>query len=252
MIWRPIIKVILVFTLGGFLYGCASQPQKALPIIPPMHSLSEVQKQEYTMINVYDPIEPFNRIIYFFNAKFDKYIFLPIVNIYEFITPDLIENGISNFFSNIGEIRNFTNTLLQLKFSRSLKTGARFIVNSTVGIGGIWDPATRFLGIFQHREDFGQTLGYYGLGPGPYLVIPIAGPSNLRDATGLVVDSFIFNALYPFDFGDGLETKTPFYFVRAVDQRHRISFRYYETGSPFEYDLVRLLYLKVREAEIAK
>jgi phospholipid-binding lipoprotein MlaA len=242
---------MLAFMLGGVLNGCASQPQKKLPIIPPQHSLSKLQEKEYTMIDVYDPLESFNRAIYIFNAQFDKYIFLPVVNTYEFITPDLIEDGVSNFFSNIGEITNFTNTLLQLKFLRALKTAARFIVNSTVGIGGIWDPATR-LRIFQQREDFGQTLGYYGLGPGPYLVIPIAGPSNLRDATGLLVDSFIFNALYPFDFGNDIETKTPFYFLRAVDQRHRISFRYYETGSPFEYDLIRLLYLKVREAEIAK
>jgi phospholipid-binding lipoprotein MlaA len=251
--WRSIIikKVTLVLIVGGILQGCASQPLSTT-VIPPQHSLSELpEEKESTIIDVYDPLEPFNRAVYFFNFQFDRYIFLPLINTYEFITPDLIENGISNFFSNIGEITNFTNTLLQLKFSRALKTAARFIVNSTVGIGGVWDPATR-LRIFQQREDFGQTLGYYGLGPGPYLVIPILGPSNLRDATGLLADSFVFNALYPFDFGNDVETKAPFYFVRAVDQRHLTSFRYYETGSPFEYDLIRLLYLKVREAEIAK
>ncbi|ADE14659.1 VacJ family lipoprotein [Nitrosococcus halophilus Nc 4] len=246
-----LIKIVFVLLLGLILQGCASQPRQE-KIIPPEYSLSEnPEAKELPILNVYDPLEPFNRVVYLFNYQFDKYIFLPVVNTYEFITPDIIERGVSNFFSNIGEITNFTNTLLQLKFSRALKTVTRFVVNSTVGIAGIWDPATR-LGFFQHREDFGQTLGHYGLGPGPYLVLPIVGPSNLRDTAGLLADSLVFDAIDPFNFEHNEEIEIPFYFARTVDQRHRASFRYYETGSPFEYDLIRLLYLKVREAQIAK
>lgn len=245
-----LIKVILTLIFSGILSGCAFQPTKT--IIPPRHSVSDLpHEKKSTIIDIYDPLESFNRVVYLFNAKFDKYIFLPLVHTYEFITPNILEDGISNFFSNIGEITSFTNTLLQLKLPRALKTATRFIVNSTVGIAGFWDPATR-LGIYQHREDFGQTLGYYGLGPGPYLVIPIIGPSNLRDGTGLIADSLTFNVLYPFNFDNPDQSQIPFYSVRSVDQRHRISFRYYKTGSPFEYDLIRLLYLKVRKAEIAK
>ncbi|QBQ55807.1 VacJ family lipoprotein [Nitrosococcus wardiae] len=245
-----LIKIVFVLLLGIIFQGCASQPRQE-KIIPPEYSLSEIpESKELPILDIYDPLEPFNRAVYLFNYQFDKYIFLPVVNTYEFITPDLIEKGISNFFSNIGEISNFTNTLLQLKFLRALKTATRFVVNSTVGIAGIWDPATR-LGFFQHREDFGQTLGYYGLGSGPYLVLPIVGPSNLRDTTGLFADSLVFNTI-AFDLWEISEFQPPFYFVRTIDQRHRASFRYYETGSPFEYDLIRLLYLKVREAEISK
>ncbi|ABA57487.1 VacJ-like lipoprotein [Nitrosococcus oceani ATCC 19707] len=247
-------KLFFTLLLVTILQGCASQPHhETLPIIPPKHSLSEIPtSEELTIIDVYDPLEPANRVIYFFNYQFDKYIFLPAVNAYEFITPDLIERGISNFFSNIRETINFTNTLLQLKFSRALKTAARFIVNSTIGIAGIWDPATH-LELYQHREDFGQTLGHYGLGPGPYLVIPVLGPSNLRDAIGLAADSLLLNAILSnIDHYDELRFWLPFYFVEGIDQRHRTNFRYYETGSPFEYDLIRFLYLKVREANIAK
>lgn len=247
-----LIKIVFALLLGGILPGCAFQPHKEAPLIPPEYSLSDIpESKELPIIDVYDPLEPFNRVVYLFNFQFDKYVFLPLINTYEFITPDLIERGISNFFSNIGEITNFTNTLLQLKFSRALKTATRFIVNSTVGIAGIWDPAAR-LGIYQHREDFGQTLGHYGLGPGPYIVLPLVGPSSLRDTAGLIADSLTFDAIDPFNFDHNQEIEIPFYFVRTVDQRHRTSFRYYETGSPFEYDLIRLFYLKVREAQIAK
>lgn len=245
---------VTILLLGAVLQGCASLSNQGTTNIPPPQPVSETEiLEEPSVIGVYDPLEPFNRLVYIFNAQFDEYVFLPVVNAYEFITPDLIEKGISNFFANIGAITNFTNTLLQLKFLRAAKTATRFLINSTVGIAGVWDPAAR-LGLFPHQEDFGQTLGYYGLGPGPYIVLPIAGPSNLRDTTGLAVDSLPFSAItiIPFNFGNNIEFTIPFYSLRAINQRHRTSFRYYETGSPFEYGLIRLLYTKMREAAIAR
>jgi phospholipid-binding lipoprotein MlaA len=205
------------------------------------------------IVDVHDPIESFNRRMYLFNAKFDEYVFLPVVEGYETVMPDFFEDRVSDFFSNIADIRNLMNAILQLKGETSLKIFTRFLVNSTFGLGGFFDHATP-LGYPQQIEDFGQTLGHYGLNPGPYLVLPIFGPSSLRDTTGLVVDSAAqFFYLYtPLGFDDHLERSAPYTLTNATDTRHRLSFRYYQTGSPFEYDLIRLLYTKNRELEIAK
>jgi phospholipid-binding lipoprotein MlaA len=172
---------------------------------------------------------------------------------YETIMPDFFEDRISNFFSNISDIGNLLNALLQLKGETSLNTFTRLLVNSTFGLAGFFDHATP-LGIPQHNEDFGQTLGHYGLGGGPYLVLPIFGPSNLRDTTGLVVDSAAqyFYLFVPLSFNDNLAQGTGFTLLRSIDTRHQTPFRYYQSGSPFEYDLVRLLYRKSRKLEIAK
>jgi phospholipid-binding lipoprotein MlaA len=126
--------------------------------------------------------------MYLFNAKFDEHVFLPVVEGYETVMPDFFEDRVSDFFSNIADIRNLMNAVLQLNGETSLKIFTRFLVNSTFGLGGFFDHATP-LGYPQQIEDFGQTLGHYGLNPGPYLVLPIFGPSSVRDTTGLLVDS---------------------------------------------------------------
>ena len=205
------------------------------------------------LVDVHDPIESFNRRMYLFNAKFDEYVFLPVVEGYETVMPDFFEDRVSDFFSNIADIRNLMNAILQFNVETSLKIFTRFLVNSTFGLGGFFDHATP-LGYPQQTEDFGQTLGFYGLNPGPYLVLPIFGPSSLRDTTGLLVDSAAqFFYLYkPLGMDTHLERSTPFALTNAIDTRHRTSFRYYQTGSPFEYDLIRLLHTKNRELEIAK
>ncbi len=230
------------------LSGCAtSQPE-----IPAMRPVSEYVKPEVTYpIDIYDPLEGFNRGMYRFNFYFDKYLFLPVTNTYEAITPDPVEDGVTNFFANIRQLYTLANCLLQLKPECTGDTAGRIIVNTTFGIGGLWDPATT-LGIRRHKEDFGQTLGHYGVGNGPYLVLPILGPSNLRDTTGLVADTAAFTLLDPFNFEQNEELGMAYVGLNAVDARHRVEFRYYETGSPFEYELVRLLYTRYRQMEIEK
>ena len=205
------------------------------------------------LVDVYDPIEGFNRGMYKFNAQFDEYIFLPVVEGYEAVMPDFIEDRISNFFSNIADIRNLFNAVLQLKGEATLNTLGRFLINCTFGLGGFFDHATP-LGIPQQTEDFGQTLGHYGLNPGAYLVLPIFGPSSMRDTAGLLTDSAArFFYLYtPLHLNNHFERSFPFTLTWSVDTRHQLSFRYYQTGSPFEYDLIRFLYTKKRELEIAK
>ncbi len=201
---------------------------------------------------VEDRFEGFNRAMYRFNFEFDQYVFLPIVRGYRFVVPRPVRTGVSNFFSNLGEIRNATNGVLQARPEVASRATIRFLVNSTVGVLGFFDVATR-LGVDQQREDFGQTLGWWGVGPGPYLVLPIFGPSSVRDGAGLPVD-FALGALAP----PGAQVSNVVYAtpapypLQAVDARYTQPFRYYDSGSPFEYDLMRFLYLRAREAEIMK
>jgi phospholipid-binding lipoprotein MlaA len=246
--------ILMTLVLMGALYaaGCSTTPKQQITLEPTRHRTEDIIKDtvEYP-IDVNDPIEGFNRRVYTFNYYFDKYFFLPVVKSYEFITPDVVERRVSDFIDNIDEFDNFTNNLLQLKFKRTGITLARFLTNSTMGIVGLWDPATDW-GLPRQEEDFGQTLGHYGVGNGPYIVLPILGPSNLRDTTGTVVDAAAFKFAGPPEWVDDEATENIYTAVEAIDKRHRTSFRYYQSGSPFEYDMVRMLYTSKREIEIAK
>ena len=247
----PFYSILIIMILLMAISGCSSK-QDMSDLEPPLHKVEDIvdDSREYA-VDVYDPLESMNRRIYTFNYYFDKIVYLPIVNTYEFIMPDYAEDRVSNFIDNIFEFNNFTNNLLQLKFESTAITLGRFLVNSTIGIGGLWDPATS-MGLERQTEDFGQTLGHYGVGNGPYIVLPIFGPSNLRDTTGLATDAVAFTYAGPPAWVDDDDTTLIFNGVTAVDKRHREDFRYYETGSPFEYELVRMLYTSKREIEIAK
>ncbi len=136
-----------------------------------------------------DPLEPLNRATYQVNQALDDALIKPAATLYSEVTPQLVRTGVRNFFTNLGDVWSFVNNLLQGKMSEAGDSLARVHVNTTLGLGGIFDLAGD-LGIAQHREDFGQTLGRWGVAPGPYLVLPFFGPSSLRDAGALVVDSF--------------------------------------------------------------
>ncbi|MDY6850267.1 MAG: VacJ family lipoprotein [Geoalkalibacter sp.] len=225
------------------------------PLVPPapepMRQVSQFvsPEKEYT-IKVFDPLERVNRLVYQFNYYFDVYVFLPTVDGYRRVMPDYAEDRISNFFDNVLEINNLANCILQLKPKAIGITAARLVVNSTVGVLGLWDPASGW-GLPRQEEDLGQTLGYFGIGNGPYLVLPVLGPSNLRDALGKGGDLWIFNEVDPFNFENN-----PFWIsltyntLNAIDTRKRTPFRYYSTGSPFEYEWIRLLYTEKRFLQI--
>jgi phospholipid-binding lipoprotein MlaA len=251
---RPVYPAILLLSLILFLAGCAGTDTNLLPEEPAMHSAMEFRDQNIAVVE--DPWEGFNRSMYKFNYNFDKYLFLPVVNSYEFITPTFVQGRISNFFSNVGEVRNLSNSLFQLKMVESLTTLGRFVTNSTIGLAGFFDPATGF-GLEQRNEDFGKTLGYWGAGSGPYLVLPVFGPSNVRDTGGMVVDSAIRYGIYysidPFSNVNGGSAITAgIMTMEAIDKRHQDSFRYYESGYPFEYYMVRFIYHEKRELESGK
>jgi len=140
----------------------------------------------------YDPWERFNRFSYRFNARFDDAIFLPVSNGYRRV-PSPIRTGVHNFFSNLSEIDSFGNYILQARFLGSVKSLGRFVINSTIGIGGLFDVATR-MKLPNPPTGFSETLSTWGAHPGPYLVVPILGPSTLRDGVGYLGD-------YGLDYG---------------------------------------------------
>lgn len=134
-----------------------------------------------------DPIEPFNRGVYRFNDALDTAVLKPVATAYRDVTPQLIRRGVSNFFANLEDIWSFVNNALQFKGQAAGDSLARFGINTFFGMGGIFDVASD-LSIEKHSRDFGQTLGYWGVAPGPYLVLPLLGPSSLRDTAALPVD----------------------------------------------------------------
>jgi len=253
---RALCLMLLTALIG--LAGCGTTPVRKEPEIPAKRPLSEYVKpdQKYA-IDAYDPWEPMNRRIYNFNAIFDNYVFLPVVQAYEFVLPGFAQTGITNFFNNLTEVTNLMNSLLQFKFVKAVNTVGRIVINTTVGLGGLIDMAKLNDGIEREDEDFGQTLGFYGLGPGPYLVLPILGPSNVRDTAGLAVDSLVYSMMLSqliaeLGMDDTYENILNYSLtgLYAIDKRHKEPFRYYKTGSPFEYDLIRKLYLIKRQFQI--
>jgi phospholipid-binding lipoprotein MlaA len=137
-----------------------------------------------------DPYEQTNREMLKFNGKIDKYFVIPTVGLYFILVPEGGRRGVHNFLGNLSLPTIFVNDMLQGELSRAGKSMWRLVVNSTVGLGGFFDPASK-IGIPGHGEDFGQTLAVWGVKDGPYLILPFFGPSNPRDATGLVVDAAI-------------------------------------------------------------
>mgnify|MGYP005842292829 CR=1 FL=1 len=138
---------------------------------------------------VYDPIEPVNRAVFEFNRVVDGILIKPIAELYGLVVPSPIRTGVRNFLANLRSPIIFANDLLQGETERAGTTLGRFMINTTIGLGGVLDPATA-LGRERHDEDLGQTLAVWGVGDGPYLVLPILGPSNLRDLAGRIGDRF--------------------------------------------------------------
>ena len=134
-----------------------------------------------------DPWEGYNRAVYAFNDGLDTVLLKPAAQAYDAVVPEPVDRGVSNFFANLGEVGNFANGLMQAKPGESARALARLAINSTVGLLGLFDVATS-LGIERGEEDFGQTLGAWGAGPGPYFVLPVLGPSTVRDGLAAPVD----------------------------------------------------------------
>ena len=194
-----------------------------------------------------DPYEPFNRAMFDFNLALDKAVLRPAASIYRDVLPEPVQNGVHNFLHNLRSPIIFGNDLLQGELDRAGSTLARFAINSTVGILGLYDFAA-YVGIEKHNEDFGQTLAVWDVEQGPYLVLPIFGPSNPRDGVGKVADILIdpLTWLAPFEFqmartiGTAVNAR-----ARNFDQVNDL-----ENNSLDFYSAVRSLYRQKRADEI--
>ncbi len=188
-----------------------------------------------------DPWEGYNRTMYDFNKSADRYLIKPLAQGYQAVTPDLVEQGVHNFFSNLGDLTSLVNSILQLKPDSALQDFARITFNSTFGLAGVIDVSTP-MGLPSSGEDFGQTLGYWGVSSGPYLVLPLFGPSSVRDAVGRVPDTY--TDVWPVEVGH-IPTRNSGYGLRLLDTRVSL-FSAERLISGDEYSFVRDAYLQQR------
>jgi len=226
---RAIVAAVLV---GVFVSGCATTRAVEGP-------------QE-----INDPFEPFNRLMFNTTLAIDKAVLRPTAIVYRAVFPQPIRDSVRNFLNNLDSPVIFTNDLLQGELARAKVTLVRTVVNTTVGLGGLFDVADRW-GFPRHREDFGQTLATLGIGEGPYLFIPLFGPANPRDLFGYGTDLF-FQPLTYVQWGD--ESYVPFvrYGVDLIDLRARNieTLDEIEQTSLDYYASVRSLYRQSRNNEI--
>jgi phospholipid-binding lipoprotein MlaA len=166
---KHINKFLVAILVTFFMFGCASQQNK-------------------------DPLEGLNRTVYKFNDVVDKVALKPVAQGYQAITPAPVQTGVNNFFKNIRDVVTLVNELFQFKFKQGANTAGRIALNTTVGVLGIFDVHSKAGGA-RTKEDFGQTLGYYGFNSGAYLVLPILGPSSARDGIGFATDAIFFDPI---------------------------------------------------------
>ena len=164
-----------------------------------------------------DPWRSANETVFVFNDCFDQLLVRPVASIYGIFIPRFARQGIGNIFSNVDDINVFVNALLQMKFDSALSDSGRFLVNSTVGVVGIFDVATS-LGLLKNEEDFGQTLGWWGVAPGPYIMLPVFGASNLRDSFGLILDT-LFN---PIQYQSDASIRFSLFLLEETDSRSSV------------------------------
>jgi phospholipid-binding lipoprotein MlaA len=219
------IKLLFVCFFAALATGCASVPQG----------------------EPNDPLEPMNRGIFAFNEKADEIVLKPVAEGYRAITPGFVRAGVSNFFSNLGEPVNALNNLLQGKPGAAVSDVGRFAMNSSIGILGLWDVATP-AGLEKSNEDFGQTLGKWGVESGPYLVLPLMGPSTVRDTLGRVADS----PLSPQRYIDRVDVRNTLYVVSIVNTRSELleAGRLLDTAALDRYTFVRDAWLQRRQNQV--
>lgn len=210
-----------VAVLGLALAGCATGPNA----------------------NPADPMEPWNRGVYKFNDALDRAVLKPVAVAYQESAPELVRKGIGNFFANLEDAWTFVNSALQLKGEAAGESLTRFWVNTLMGLGGVIDVATE-MQITRHNEDFGQTLGYWGVGAGPYVVLPLLGPSTLRDTAAKPVD-WEGDAL---THADDIAVRNSAIGLRVVHQRARLlrQEELLEGAALDKYTFIRDAYLQYR------
>ena len=215
-------------------------------------------------IEVYDPLGGYNRFMTGFNDKLYFWVLKPVATGYSWVMPEFARRGINNFFKNLYYPIRLVNNVLQLKFKNAGEETLRFVTNSTIGLLGLWDPAKVWFGLEAHPEDFGQTFGVWGIGPGPHIVLPVLGPSNLRDAIGLApqwiylnpVNNFVNASEYAgLDVSEDIqkiETRAGVYAIEKVNYTslHLGEYENLKKDAVDFYPFIRDLYEQRRQKEI--
>lgn len=189
-----------------------------------------------------DPWESFNRRVFAFNDFADRYFLKPVAKGYDKVMPQFLEDGIHNVFVNLSGVSDILNSLLQAKFKNTAVSGGRLVLNSTVGLFGFFDVASK-VGWQRNEEDFGQTLGYWGVKPGPYIVLPLLGPRTVRDGFGNIAD--VYSDPLPYVVED-VPTRNQLYGLRIVDGRAQL-LKAEELVSGDRYIFMRDAYLQRRQ-----
>ena len=194
-----------------------------------------------------DPWEPFNRSMWTFNEGLDKAVLRPVAETYKEVTPNLVRRGVNNFFANLTDLWSFVNNSLQLKPREAMESLTRFNLNTFFGLGGLLDIASE-AGIERHREDFGQTLGRWGVPSGPYLVVPLLGPSTLRDTAARAINATGDPVYYVSD----VVKRNSLYVLRVVDLRASLlrAGNVLEEAALDRYTFTRDVYLQIRRREV--
>ena len=254
---RLFLSTLLLFCLAIRYAQAADTPDTPPAFSNPLQQLTfndgleqyQFERATLDALRISDPLEPLNRRIYHFNYRFDQYLFLPAVRSYRRVTPRFVRSGISNAYANLKEVPTIANSLLQLKGQRAMHSTARLLFNSILGVGGLWDPASK-MGLARISEDFGQTLGHYGVPPGPYLMLPLLGPSSLRDTGGMAADLLLDHDINWLGYIDATRHHPQLYLLETLDKRHTTEMKYGQLNSPFEYEKIRYIYIKARELQI--
>jgi phospholipid-binding lipoprotein MlaA len=197
--------------------------------------------------NPADPFEPFNRGVSRFNDGVDKAVLVPVATAYQGVLPSMVRTGVGNFFNNIGDVWSLANNVAQLKVQNSAETFMRLNVNTFFGLGGLLDVATE-AGIPRHEEDFGQTLGHWGVGAGPYVVLPLLGSSTLRDTAAKPLDYWGD----PVGHIDDVAWRNSLTVLRVVDTRAQFlrAGRLLEDAALDKYSFTRDAFLQHRRSEV--
>lgn len=196
-----------------------------------------------------DPWESANRRIYKFNDAIDKAVLKPVTKAYDKVMPKPVDKGIDNVLGNLGDVFTLANDILQLKVTQSLQDFTRIFTNTTFGLGGIFDVASSF-DLEKHNEDFGQTLGYWGVPEGPYLVLPLMGPSDLRDSFGLGMDGVASSALLTKMGVDEFDERATYTAVSVINRRQALlgAEQLLEASGADPYIFIRESYLQRRKS----
>ena len=243
--------------MNGYRWFCKSLSGIALLAVVGVGSIGKVEqaKAEETEATVadqaddqQDPWEPFNEKMFWFNRQVDRFVLKPIATGYDWLLPGPVQRSVKNAVDNLNVVRRLTNNLLQIKFAGAAQEAARFTINSTIGVAGLFDVAKEGFGIEQSDEDTGQTLGYYGVGQGPYLVLPLLPVTTLRDGVGMIADA----AMNPLIFVAPIGATLGIFTTNTVNDRS-LNLDKYERVEETVVDLygaVRDAYLQRREAKI--